>query len=169
MKLPLTFLLLLSPFAVSCGGVSPPTAPAPAVLAQWSGVQGGAAQASTRVVRTAADWRSLWQQVGREVPRPLDPEKEMGVVVFLGERNTGGYTVDVANVRIQAGRFIVEYRETAPAPDALTTQALTYPWAFALVPRSELPVVWQNLTPAPGSGTGRSQPAPPRAGARQER
>lgn len=171
MKPLLPFLLIVPPLLLSCSGGSRPVQPAPAVLAQWSGPQGGAAQAETRVVRTTEEWRTLWQQVGRDVPRPLDPGSELGLVVFLGERRTGGYAVDVVAVRIQAGRLVVEYRETVPAPDALSIQVLTYPWAFALVPMSDLPVEWRKVSPASGDATTTSQPQPPppRTGARQER
>lgn len=167
----LPFLLIVPPLLMSCSGASQPAEPAPAILAQWSGAQGGAVQAETRVVRAAEEWRALWQQVGRDVPRALNPGRELGLAVFLGERRTGGYAVDVAALRIQAGRLVVEYRETAPAPDALTTQVLTYPWAFALMPNSDLPIEWRKVTAASGDSTSGSTlaPSPPQTGTRQER
>jgi hypothetical protein len=168
MKPLLTFLLISTPLLLSCADPSRSAEPAPTILAQWSGGHGGDPQPSTRVVRTVEDWRALWQQVGRDSPRSLEVGREMGLVVFLGERTTGGHSVAFTGVRIQDGRFVAEYRGTAPAPDALTTQALTYPWAFAVVPRSDLPVQWVNATPSSG-GVGSSAPPPPRTGTRQER
>ncbi|KIQ93483.1 hypothetical protein LH47_02427 [Anoxybacillus thermarum] len=49
------------------------------------------------------------------------------VVIHLGERKTGGYGVEVIDVRYEKGKAIVSYKERKPAPDAIVTQALTYP------------------------------------------
>lgn len=49
------------------------------------------------------------------------------VVIHLGERKTGGYGVEVIDVRYEKGKAIVSYKERKPAPDAMVTQALTYP------------------------------------------
>lgn len=93
-----------------------------------------------RALRSGAEWDGFWQQVQRKRPRALDPAREMGVVVFLGERNTGGYAVEIASVQPEDRKLIVSYREQTPDPDMMVTQALTTPWAVAIVPRSELPI-----------------------------
>ncbi|MED0685332.1 protease complex subunit PrcB family protein [Anoxybacillus ayderensis] len=49
------------------------------------------------------------------------------VVIHLGERRTGGYGVEVIDVRYEKGKAIVYYKERKPAPDAVVTQAFTYP------------------------------------------
>ncbi|CUA80691.1 protease complex subunit PrcB family protein [Anoxybacillus suryakundensis] len=48
-------------------------------------------------------------------------------IIHLGERKTGGYGVEVTEVRYKNGKAIVYYKEQKPAPDAIVTQALTYP------------------------------------------
>ncbi|MBB5355281.1 hypothetical protein HNR43_001253 [Anoxybacillus mongoliensis] len=48
-------------------------------------------------------------------------------IIHLGERKTGGYGVEVTEVRYKKGKAIVYYKEQKPAPDAIVTQALTYP------------------------------------------
>ncbi|WP_461201819.1 protease complex subunit PrcB family protein [Anoxybacillus sp. TBDG-1] len=48
-------------------------------------------------------------------------------IIHLGERKTGGYGVEVTEVRYKKGKAIVYYKEQQPAPDAIVTQVLTYP------------------------------------------
>lgn len=141
------FILLASTVALLGGCRAQPAAntsfPTPK-LAQWSGAYGGQAAFAVRKLDSAA-WGAFWEQVGREKPRELDPAREMAVVVFLGQRNTGGYSIEIASVRAEEKRLVVEYRESAPSPDMMVTQALTAPWAIAIVPRSGLPVTAQKL------------------------
>lgn len=120
--------------------------PAP-VFMQWSGQHGGGDAPGMRVLRTAGEWTAFWQQARREPPRALDAAREMAVAIGLGQKPTGGYEVEILGAREQDGALVVEYRESAPAPDMMVTQALTTPWSIALVARSTLPVKWQRIGP----------------------
>ena len=61
----------------------------------------------------------------------------MVVGVFLGERNSGGYSLEVLGLRASGDdSIVVEAREVAPPPDAMTTQALTAPYRLLLVERA---------------------------------
>jgi hypothetical protein len=66
------------------------------------------------------------------------------VAIQLGGRRTGGFSVEVLRTQVQEGKLIVEYRETAPEPGMMVTQELTEPWIVAIIPRSDLPVVFRN-------------------------
>ncbi len=163
-----TPLVLASvPLVMSCAAPPPSGGASSAVLAQWSGQQGGSQTAGDRLLRTAEEWRGVWQQVGREPPRTLDVARELGVVVFLGQRATGGYSVEIVDVRVQGDNQVVTFRETSPHAGGMTTQALTSPWAIAVVTRSDRPTVVRNLTPRE-SGVQRPEHSK-RPGARQER
>ena len=50
--------------------------------------------------------------------------------VFIGQRNTGGYAVEIGHEG--GGRLVVS--ESAPPPDAITTQAITHPFKVVSVP-----------------------------------
>lgn len=149
MMKPLTlFLLCCAASAVGCSSHAASKGSA-AVNTQWSGAFSDHASTTTRVVKTQPEWDALWQQARREPPRALNATREMAVAVFLGERRTGGYTVEIVSTAEKGGKFVIEYREFTPPPDMMVTQALTQPWAIAAVPRSDLPVVFQKLPAAP--------------------
>jgi len=115
------------------------------VLREWRGTQSGVTEAGQRVVRTQAEWEQLWgRMTSNQVPSPPAPRvdwtKEMVVALFMGERPTGGFHTAIKSVTTSAKEVTVTYEESAPAPDAITIQALTQPYAVAVIPRSSLPV-----------------------------
>lgn len=151
MKLTALFLLVLLPLTLGCGAAVKREEKGPLMIAQWSGQHGGSSTPGVQALRTTEQWRAFWQQVGREPPQALDVGREMAVAIFLGERNTGGYGAEIVGARVLEGPLVIVYRESSPAPGAMVTQALTSPWAVAILPRSELPVMASTLNP-PRSG-----------------
>lgn len=55
------------------------------------------------------------------------------VVVYLGERNSGGYGVEVSAVYIVNDEMLVDAQEIAPGKDAMVTMAITYPYTVVKV------------------------------------
>jgi hypothetical protein len=120
-------------------------------LLQWSGAVGGPDQARRLVIRTADAWQAWWSDRGKPAPRALGSD-EMAVVVALGERRTGGYSVSFLSVREDHEQLAVRYKVKTPQPEAVVMQMITRPWAVAVVPRTALPVAFQQLTPAEADG-----------------
>lgn len=118
----------------------PPTTPD---LPQWRGPNGGGPELSTRTVTTQQAWLRLWEQLGRPAPRALDEARDMAVFIAVGERPTGGYKPRIVSATAGDGKLLVVYTDGKPAPEDFVTQALTYPWVVAVVPKSSLPVVFQ--------------------------
>lgn len=136
-------LSLLFSLLTACQAQPDPAAPrktAPTAPPHWTGYYGGRQSFSLLALRTADEWDAFWRQVQRPKPQSLDTAREMGVAVFLGQRNTGGYGVEILQVKAEGGKLVVEYRETTPSPDMMVTQALTTPWTVVVVPRSDLPL-----------------------------
>lgn len=125
--------------------------PAPRTL-QWevvaSGQQAvGVARPRFRLVRNEAELRSLWNQLhGASLNVPplprVDFERETLLIVMMGERPSGGYRVDVQGVSLEGGDLFVDLRFVEPAPDAITTAALTSPWAVVRVLRGDIDAAW---------------------------
>ena len=89
------------------------------------------------VIHDAADWRKLWQQHAPDHPLPpVDFSKESVVAIFLGSRNTAGYSVAIVSTTDANGALIVKYKETRPAPGAITAQVITFPYHIIAIPKS---------------------------------
>lgn len=83
-----------------------------------------------RQVMVAPSAAALSEATGVEVP---DAGEGTYLAVFWGEQPTGGYTVEVTAVRLAGDRVTVEVALEPPPEDAMVSQALTYPYAAALV------------------------------------
>lgn len=66
-------------------------------------------------------------------PGPIDFDANDLVIVALGEQPTGGFAVKIASIQLDGGELAVTGKATTPGPDAVTTQALTYPYSAVLI------------------------------------
>jgi len=86
---------------------------------------------------TVADqsaWATLWARhaPGRERPA-VDFSREIVIAIFMGQRTTAGYAVDVVGVREEGGATVVDYKESAPPRDAITAQVMTSPFVMVAI------------------------------------
>lgn len=107
----------------------------------------GVDQQTFTLVDDAGELAALWSRAHASLltPPPL-PEVNFGretlLGVFAGTKPTGGYGLEVEGVTLEEGDLYVDLREIAPAPGAITTQALTSPWLVLRVLRGDLDVAW---------------------------
>src|SRR5919199_3604763 len=94
-----------------------------------SGAPGQGPQSPRVLVSPSAS--SLSKEIGASVP----PDSGRGVymISYWGEKPTGGYSLAVESARIEGDQVTVRLRLKEPPPDAMVTQALTYPYAAAVV------------------------------------
>jgi hypothetical protein len=98
------------------------------------------------VARTSAEWNALWRQHDPDRPVPaVDFSKEMVVGVFLGSRNTSGFSVEILGATVEQDILIVRYRQRAPAADAITAQVITMPFQFVAIPKTAAPVKFERV------------------------
>jgi hypothetical protein len=94
------------------------------------------------VVRDAASWQTLWARINAPLlPVPPVPaadfSQEMLVVVALGARSSGGYTILVDGASVaEDGSTSVAVRSISPK-NCVTTAAFTQPVDIARMPRRE--------------------------------
>lgn len=62
-----------------------------------------------------------------------DLSKSNFLILNMGEKNTGGYSIIVDNVQETATNVIVSVKETSPAPDAMVTQGIVYPFCVVKI------------------------------------
>lgn len=69
-------------------------------------------------------------------PGGLDFDQFDLIIVALGEQRTGGYAVNIESIQLEGGELAVTGKATTPAADAITTQALTYPYSAVSIPNT---------------------------------
>ncbi len=115
-------------------------------LLEWKGQYGGSIDAEQRVVVDANGWTRLWLSLRQGGAPPLDFTKYFAVAVMIGERPTGGYTVEFLDPVPKGMDVTVRYRVLTPT--GFTTQAFTQPWKVRAFPRVKGKVHVENLTQA---------------------
>ncbi len=73
---------------------------------------------------------ALSKELGAEIP---DSGRGTYLIAYWGEKPTGGYSLGVRSARLRADRVTVRLALRQPPPDAILTQALTYPYVVAVV------------------------------------
>ena len=139
---PLALLVWVTGASCAFGADDPkPAAPAPVTVTTIvGGIEPlGPTKPEEKVFRDTASWKAFWEKARGYLPpelRKIDFEKEVVIAVLAGEKRTGGWKIEVAKVeRTPEGGLLVTVREKGPAPGAITTQALTYPYHIVCVPR----------------------------------
>ncbi|HEY9282615.1 MAG TPA: DUF885 family protein, partial [Pyrinomonadaceae bacterium] len=88
------------------------------------------------LVSNEEDWRQAWGQIGGGRPAPeVNFATRAVVVVYQGQKNTGGYSVAVEEIRRDGTVLAVRVSERRPASGSITTQVITSPFVAVSVPR----------------------------------
>lgn len=105
------------------------------------------------VLRSETDWYELWgidpeAPVEGELPDPpVDFSERTLLGVFLGMQSTGGYEVAIRRaVYDDDGSIRVDYLARIPAPGDPVPEVITYPQAFASIPKTDRPVHFHGHT-----------------------
>jgi len=123
------------------------------VQKRWSGAYCGIRTAGQHVIHDAEAWKDLWGQINRvrrpaPAPPKVDFEKHMAVAMFLGQRNTGGYSIRITAVRDTGQEVVVQVKRTSPPPGAMVTMALTQPYDVVTIAKTRKPVKFENVAAA---------------------
>jgi len=148
--------LLISASASAQFGLNQKTVPWRAVA---SGTSGGVQKFTAKLISNQADWANFCRLDGFTESMPqIDFFKERLIVVALGKRNTGGYSVTVTDVRPQTnGTFDIIAVESTPSPNMMTPQAITTPYTVIAVDR-QVSTINVKITQQQGMGFGFGQP-----------
>jgi uncharacterized protein (DUF885 family) len=91
---------------------------------------------TVQLVSNDEEWRRVWNLIGGGRPAPDVPFNTRAVVVvFQGQRPTGGYSVEVTGVRRDGTVLAVSINERRPASEDITTQVITSPFVAVSIPR----------------------------------
>ncbi|MPY65260.1 protease complex subunit PrcB family protein [Deinococcus sp. SDU3-2] len=129
-----------------------------------SGTNAAVSDPAVQVATTQSALNALYRVAyGNQTGTPAVPTLRSGetvVGVFLGQRPTGGYGVQVTGASVQNGVLTLTVNIRAPGPGAITTQALTSPWTLVRVPGTFTRVQLVDAAGRPiqlGTGTGTGQ------------
>lgn len=102
----------------------------PTVRGIEQGDQSQIVTAETTAARDANAWSALWGRhlASRPLPPAIDFTHEVGVGIFDGQRNSGGYTVAIETVVKIGPHLHLQVERTGPG--GIATTVLTFPYHF---------------------------------------
>ena len=142
-------------------------------VTQWKGQYGAFKDRGVMVFRNREGARlpPIFSQLTAQ--SRVDFSRDMIIAIFLGQKRTGGYGINIVKAEESDGMellelpgtgiwdpgidevrkldsviyrrkkvFVIEYEEISPGPGSIVTQALTTPYEFKIVRKSDLPVVF---------------------------
>ncbi len=74
-----------------------------------------------------------------EATKPVDFTSSQVLVSSIGEKPTGGYEVTASEMEELDDRVVVTVVQSSPGPGCITSQAVTHPFEFVLIP-SDKPI-----------------------------
>ena len=142
-------IILLSENTFPLSGTIPETGVNIKIQKEWKGFHSDYREATSLVIKTEEQWKEVWERVHLlRLPRPelpkIDFQKEMVIAVFMGERSSGGYSIEIIKITKTAKEIVVVVKGKEPPPGSLRTMVLTQPFHIAVVKGFSLPVRFQN-------------------------
>ena len=109
------------------------------------GFRSGVRERKFLVIKSETEWKLLWQAhvqpfiPAKELPH-VDFVNEMIVAVFLDEKPSGGYKVEITSIEEDRakGQLRIVSRESKPPVGSVAIQALTQPYHVVRVKKSDL-------------------------------
>ena len=97
------------------------------------GIRSGIREPSQIAIRNQTEWQQLWRQHSSASTAPaslptVDFDKELVAAVFLGEKPSGGYGVEISSAEVIDRALTVFVKETSPSPGAIVTQGFNQPF-----------------------------------------
>lgn len=100
---------------------------------------GGRDKESTMVITSKSQLNGLYNELGWSDVPAVDFEKNNVVALFMGQKNSGGYSIGVKSITIENNVANIKVLETSPS--GMATMALTNPYCIALIPKTEKVIV----------------------------
>jgi len=113
------------------------------------GSSSGISESTQIVIRTRDEWVAFWRrhtrnQVDPPAAPPVDFSRDMVVGIFLGERGTGGYAIELTKVERDGSHLRISYRSQTPDSGAMLTQVLTQPYHLIKLSRDDGPLIFSR-------------------------
>lgn len=101
----------------------------------------------TKLITSTPDWVAVWMERQRNLQtKRLHPEidfdRDVVIAVAMGQKKTGGYSVDITRVIRTKDDIRIYLKKTAPPDDAKLPAVVTSPFIFARMKKPDRPVVF---------------------------
>lgn len=96
---------------------------------------GGRETEASMLIKSQAELNALYESLGQDAAPIVDFTNRNVVALFMGQKNTGGYSIGIKTVTIDGNTAIVSVERTQPS--GMATMALSAPYCIASIPKAE--------------------------------
>ena len=106
----------------------------------------GHVEKANYVINSLEEWTNLLEtsHLNRIKLPKINFTTNTVIATFMGERKTGGYSVEIKKIKDSGKEIIVYIKERAPAKGAIKTMLLTQPYHIVKVKKIKKPVVFRS-------------------------
>jgi hypothetical protein len=79
-------------------------------------------------IRDVEQWNQLWNQAGMNYQPKIDFSSQMVIGIFMGEKSSGGYSIEITKIASTPNSLEVYIQESEPEPMSLVASVLTQPY-----------------------------------------
>lgn len=115
------------------------------IIELHSGNNGGFKEETNQVITNKAEFEKIWKQayanymIKEETPE-VDFEKNVVLLVAMGEKSSGGHTIKITNATETSNNTIVNVLSTSPGKGCMTTESITYPFQIVQIEKPNKPI-----------------------------
>ena len=102
-------------------------------------VYGGREKKATEVVKSQEQLDKLYKELGSADAPKIDFEHNNVVAIFMGQKNTGGYSISIRKISVEDNVTTIAVKYTMP--EGMASMALTAPYCIAVIPKTDRVVV----------------------------
>lgn len=105
-------------------------------------------QKTELIIKSHEELKNLWNIIyATQLDKPplpnIDFDTNIIIGIFLGEKPTAGFSIEVQKIMEENGKIIVYIEETSPPQDSFQAQIITEPYHVIQIPKMDKPVVYQ--------------------------
>ncbi len=87
----------------------------------------------------------LLASAGLGLQQEIDFDRSAVIAVFMGQRPTGGYDIEIKRIVESNDKILVYFETTEPSEDEMTAQVITSPYHMVKIDLTEKEVVFEKI------------------------
>lgn len=101
-------------------------------------------------LRKQKQWNEVWKKMNSiypndiSTPTEVDFDTEMLIVVFAGDKSSGGHDIEIVRLYQEASTIVAVVENTSPSQNDMVTTALTQPYHIIKTKKSDKEVIFKQ-------------------------
>ena len=115
-----------------------------------AGLNGDFSEKKNTIITNQNEYNAVWTAAfsrfsGQPKPAKIDFENHLILLVAMGEKNSGGYSIKIDSIVENEKTIVVTILETSPGKSCTTTSMMTYPYQMVELKSSTKEVVFKTI------------------------